>query len=133
MNKDKVFFRSGYMNAVYGDFDAIVFSLERETACVRYDTLVGTGLSGALMVPRLAEAINKNWLIVRKPGENSHSSYKVEGTLGKRWLFVDDCVDSGATYRYVCEQVKEICTKKEFRCTNAGIFTYQYGGNFRKK
>src|SRR5690242_12227601 len=54
------------------------------------DTLVGSGLSGTLVVPSLARACDVPfWAIVRKE-KTTHTSRLVEGAIGDRWLFVDD-------------------------------------------
>lgn len=71
-----------------------------------FDTFVGTGVSGIIGASVLASALNKNLLIVRKPGEASHSFEKVEGRLGLRWVFVDDLIASGETYMRVRSEIE---------------------------
>lgn len=67
--------------------------------------LMGTGLSGALIVPRLADMLERKWCIVRKPTDTdnptdgTHSSLHVEGWLSDVVIFVDDCISSGKTLR----------------------------------
>lgn len=75
---------------------------------VDFDTMVGTGLSGALVIPVLAHALGKHWLIVRKDNDGSHSSVPVEGALGERWVFVDDFIATGATARRVRSKVLQL-------------------------
>lgn len=72
------------------------------------DTLIGTGLSGALVVPYLGRALRKNWGVVRKPGDSAHSRHLFEGTLGARWMLVDDLVDTGKTVKRVVEAIQEL-------------------------
>ena len=74
---------------------------------VQPDTLVGTGLSGALILPTLARVLDVKFLVVRKPNDGSHSWTNAEGDLGQRWLFVDDLIDSGSTLRRVQEGVRK--------------------------
>ena len=69
------------------------------------DTFVGTGLSGALVVPTLARALGRHWAIVRKQ-DGSHSSRRIEGEIGERWLFIDDFIEGGATLHRVREAVE---------------------------
>jgi hypothetical protein len=95
------------------------------------ETLVGTGLSGALVVPRIAEHMGLSWLIVRKKGDGSHSLGAAEGTLGGSWLFVDDCIDSGATYKRVYRAVQGICREHEFTTKHLGAWLYQ-GDSFKQ-
>lgn len=117
--------RTGYMDESHGDPVDLADSLRDATGRVRFDTLVGTGMSGALVVPGLARVLNVNWLILRKPGENSHSYHPGEGTLGSRWLFVDDLIDTGKTWRRVREQIADLCKQWNHKATFAGSFLYQ--------
>jgi len=72
-----------------------------------YDTMVGTGLSGALVVPLLARALGKHFAIVRKDAESTHSCNQIEGRIGRRWVFVDDFIVSGTTFSRVWQAVKK--------------------------
>ena len=78
------------------DFDAIAFS----------------GMSGALIAPVLALALNKTLIMVRKFRDNSHSVSQrhgalVEGDFGaQRYVIVDDLTSSGRTARYIRDQIK---------------------------
>lgn len=92
---------------------------------VDYDTMVGRGLSGAIVIPWLARALGKHWMIVRKEGDGSHSTEKVEGSLGQRWLFVDDLVSSGKTMRTCCDQLRLLCHERGFNSEFVGAWTYQ--------
>lgn len=81
----------------------------REQLPSSVDTLVGTGMSGSLIVPRLAERLGLFWGVVRKPGVSSHagSSTKYEGQMGRRWAFVDDFISSGDTLFRVLDEVED--------------------------
>lgn len=85
---------------------------------LEFDTIVGTGLSGHLMLLDMAAALKCNWLAVRKDKQGSHSHLKAEGTLGKRWIFLDDFIGNGSTFRYVFREVdkaaKHYCFETEF-------------------
>jgi hypothetical protein len=95
---------------------------------VQFDTIVGTGLSGTLPMMTLRQKFKCEQLIIRKPGANSHSYYKAEGTLGSRWLFIDDFISSGKTFvdvfcavRYM--EIQHGRIRDEYaQC--AGIFLY---------
>jgi hypothetical protein len=104
---DAIACRTGYMKHVYADRRKILHQAGRHLCGVDFDTLVGTGMSGALIIPKLAEAFRCYWAIVRKPGDGSHSCRTVEGSIGRRWVFVDDLIDSGKTYRRVVEAIAE--------------------------
>ena len=90
---------SGYMKAAF-DPDLLIRIAERTIDIDdldSFDTMIGTGLSGALAIPTLARYFGKNWAIVRKDNDNSHGMYRVEGTFGNSWVFVDDLIASGRT------------------------------------
>lgn len=95
---------ASYMDSAFGDLsviaDRMLESVTDPIYGVEFDTMVGTGLSGTLVVPYLARTFGTYWAIVRKP-DNTHSSNQVEGKIGQRWLFVDDLVCSGNTLRRV--------------------------------
>jgi hypothetical protein len=76
---------------------------------IEFDTIVGRGSSGMLIVPLVAQILGKKWFIVRKDEEvqSSHdSSCKWMGDLGNRWIFLDDFCSSGQTFRKVRDGVK---------------------------
>src|SRR4051812_16554608 len=90
----------GYLGEAFSDPSVLIEEAKR-TIKGKYDTLVGTGLSGSLVIPLLARGLDCDWLIVRKENDGSHSTKPAEGRLGRRWLFVDDFIASGATLRRV--------------------------------
>lgn len=106
-----------YLKAAFVDdkyFAHYVAHAEKELKSVDYDTMIGMGLSGALVVPRLARALGKKWAIVRKE-DGAHSLNKVEGEIGHKWLFVDDLVYSGHTRRIVQERVESHVEQQNHR------------------
>lgn len=100
---------------------AVGFSLVKQ---VKFDTIVGTGLSGSLVIPMLARRLRRKWAIVRKDGEQRHSSYQIEGEIGDRWIFVDDLIASGRTLRRVQEVVQEEFRIREAQTTYVGAWLY---------
>lgn len=119
---------SGYFSRAWGNLDTIAAEMAEALASVEYDTMIGTGLSGTLVVPSLARALDKHWAIVRKE-PSPHTSLLVEGDIGERWVFVDDFVSSGATRRRVQEAVADLCTwQAGERVPVATVYvgTYQY-------
>ena len=110
---------------VPGATPAMVAKARKALHGVRYDTMVGRGLSGALVVPQLAKALRKNYMIVRKPGESTHDSSQAVGKLGKRWLFVDDFVSSGTTRRLTKETVNAVSMLRNFTTEYVGTYEYK--------
>lgn len=99
---------AAYLDHPFLGRDKIVRQAKKHLNPDRFDTLVGRGMSGALVVPTLAHALKKNFVIVRKPNDGSHSGYDVEGALGARWIFVDDLIDSGETFRATKAAISEM-------------------------
>lgn len=104
-------FRTGYMDKALFQLDAVIENAvilfrRGAEAGLNYDTLVGTGMSGALVVPSLARALEVDFLIVRKQEDDSHHSGRLMGTLGERWVFVDDFTSTGGTRNWVIEIIK---------------------------
>jgi hypoxanthine phosphoribosyltransferase len=85
-----------YFSIIWQNPDKLLNAAEQELSRIDYDTMVGTGLSGSLVIPMLARHLGKYWAIVRK-NEPSHSSNPIEGRIGRKWIFVDDFVSSGKT------------------------------------
>lgn len=90
-----------YSHAAFGQPETLILNARANLKDIEYDTMIGTGLSGALVIPILARALNKHFAIIRKSTETSHSYKNFEGNIGYRWLFVDDFIASGRTLRTV--------------------------------
>jgi hypothetical protein len=118
-----------YFDRAIEDFEGIVADARAVLQEVDYDTIIGRGLSGALVVPGLARALGKHWAIARKSGDGSHSASEVEGTLGRRWIFVDDFVSSGRTRRAAKDTVQKFCERKRHLTEYVGTWTYQHGSS----
>ncbi len=134
----------GCEGQLYTDLDDIVAEAVERLTDVDFDTIVGTGMSGSIVIPLLAKALNDrngteiNFLLIRKEGVGAHTSSHV-GHLGARWIFVDDFIASGATYQRVRRAVDDIVdTANRYR--NAGwpqftttrVGAYLYAGYERR-
>lgn len=99
-----------------------------------FDTVVGIGMSGALALGVVAIELGiPNVLILRKDSTSSHSYSSHEGRLGKRWLFVDDFIDSGSTFRGVHKRFEQLAADRELTVKFAGAFLYAHqfsGGEY---
>jgi adenine/guanine phosphoribosyltransferase-like PRPP-binding protein len=120
---------STYFDAAFGSRRTLVARAKRALADVEFDTMVGTGLSGALVIPTLAKALDVDFLLVRKDSDESHSSGEPAGTLGHQWIFVDDFVSTGATLAHVRSEVEEFAETNDmdphFDTTYMGAYLYQ--------
>lgn len=98
---------------------------------VEFTSIVVTGVSGGSIAPLLAAALDVKFAIIRKESDNSHAMPcndmpVFEGTITDRWLFVDDFIGTGATFRTVQRAVQIIAAKdrkSDFQCV--GSFQYE--------
>lgn len=114
-----------YMSRAFEDIETIRDQMVITTKDLKYDTLVGTGLSGALVVPSLARLMGLHWAIVRK-SDGTHSNNTIEGEIGRRWLFVDDGLESGRTLKRVMDEVRYVTRHAMHVTTLVGMYGYQY-------
>lgn len=93
----------------------------------QFDTMVGTGLSGSLVVPILARGMGKDFIITRKPGDSHHhGSALAEGNLNDsgKWIFVDDGIGTGTTYRRTREVVNQLAMQHNIPDLFHGAYLY---------
>lgn len=116
-----------YFCRAFSEYETLESELVKAARRRDFDTIVGTGLSGSLVVPALARKLGKHWAVVRKPGVSSHSGERVcEGTLGERWLFVDDFVSSGATLERVKAAIRNWARSCGHATQYVDTWEYQY-------
>jgi hypothetical protein len=75
---------------------------------IEFDTLVGIGLSGTLLLPMLADRLKCNYLALRKDKDGSHAAGCHQGVLGKKWLFFDDLISTGSTLQKAYKKINKI-------------------------
>jgi adenine/guanine phosphoribosyltransferase-like PRPP-binding protein len=91
---------ASYLSTVFSDTDGLIERIVHRLAqeChEEFDTICGVGCSGSLILLQLAKRLGKHAAIIRKQREGCHSEYAVEGTVGTRWILIDDLVASGNT------------------------------------
>lgn len=93
-----------------------------------FDTIVCSGVSGIVFALPLAKKMGRKIAIVRKDGDGTHSTYKVESDcfadeVGK-YLIVDDLVDSGATLDRIIKAMKE---RSKSKAKHVATYLYAYG------
>ena len=54
-----------------------------------FDTIACCGVSGLVVVPQIAELLNKNIVIIRKPDEKRYSDFYIEGVSPFRYIVTD--------------------------------------------
>jgi adenine/guanine phosphoribosyltransferase-like PRPP-binding protein len=79
----------------------------------KWDAIVCMGNSGTLFAGGLSVRLGLPIILVRKPQENTHSTYLVEGLFsGKQLLFIDDFISSGKTLMTASNMIKDKFGKK---------------------
>ena len=102
-------FGTGYMDTALDDLGGLIAQAADDLADVDFDTLVGTGLSSAVVIPALALRMGKRFVLIRKEGDDSHhGGGRLLGNLGSRWIFVDDFVSSGHTRNRVMQKIADV-------------------------
>lgn len=78
----------------------------------KFKAIAVTGMSGLLIGPAIADALDKDVIIVRK-NENCHARYgPVEGALCSTYCIVDDMTCSCDTLRTI---INKLAMSKEFK------------------
>lgn len=118
-------FNTYYMDEALFDLPEVIETAQKRLARVDFDTIVGTGFSGGVVIPALALAMGKKFVLIRKETDDSHHGRgKLLGQLGERWIFVDDFVSSGRTRRRVIEKVNEAAAKVDVDAVMVGEYMY---------
>lgn len=85
-----------------------------------FDTIACCGVSGLMVVPQIAELLNKHILIIRKNEEKRYSEFRSEGVAPLKYVVVDDLVCSGATVKHI----KKIIHEEYSRAKCLGVYCY---------
>lgn len=105
--------KTDYLNQVY-NLSEFVHTVKQTIAKARevmvhtpFDSIAFTGTSGAAMAYILSSELGVHLICIRKETDNSHyvrGHGLLEGNVSaKRYLFVDDFISSGSTFRTVRE------------------------------
>jgi adenine/guanine phosphoribosyltransferase-like PRPP-binding protein len=84
-----------------------------------FDSIACCGVSGLMVVPQIAELLNKNIVVVRK-GEPCYSEFRTEGAAPFRYVILDDLICSGSTVKHIKKVIKDEYT----RSYCIGIYCY---------
>lgn len=86
---------------------------------VIFDSIACSGTSGLMIVPPLAELMEKNICVVRNTSD-CYSEFMVEGVAPYRYIIVDDLICSGNTVKRIINAIKEECP----RAICVGVYCY---------
>jgi orotate phosphoribosyltransferase len=122
MSDDYLQVGASYFEEAFGSESTLIANAEIALDHVDFDTMVGTGLSGSLVIPVLARHFGVNMAIVRKE-YTPHDDSRIVGRIGHKWLFVDDFISTGSTRIKVIDAVEDV-TSQGIRTWNE--YRYQY-------
>ena len=71
-----------------------------------FDSIACCGVSGLMVVPQIAELLNKHIIVVRK-GERCYSEFRTEGVAPFRYIILDDLICSGSTVKHIKKVIKD--------------------------
>lgn len=101
--------RHNYFSSMLIDnTDSVIAAARKSLEPVNFDTFVVIGLSGSMAGALLAHALEKNLYVLRKPTDNTHDGLNGFGTMGRRWVFLDDFISGGTTYMGAYKKVYEL-------------------------
>jgi len=109
----------------------LVAPFREMTRGVRYDTIIGIGISGAMVIPAMGRNLRKHWALIRKDGEYSHARGEhFEGRIGERFIVVDDFVSSGASVAVILVKVLRASYERLWNAENwptfVGVWEYTF-------
>jgi orotate phosphoribosyltransferase len=84
-----------------------------------FDSIACCGISGLMVVPQIAELLNKNILIIRK-NEKRYSEFRTEGVAPLHYVVIDDLICSGTTINHITSIIKDEYSRA--RCI--GVYCY---------
>lgn len=115
-----------YMDSALFDLSGVIKAAEGGLQDVDFDTLVGTGFSGGIVIPALALAMGKKFVLIRKETDDSHhGGGRVLGELGEKWIFVDDFVSSGRTRQRVIGKIVDTASACGATTRCVGAYMYE--------
>lgn len=119
-------FRTYYMDNALFSLPEVIETAQERLKDVDFDTLVGTGFSGGVVIPALALAMGKKFVLIRKETDDSHHGKgQLLGQLGARWVFVDDLVSSGRTRDRVISKISQAAEDTSASTEMVGQYLYQ--------
>lgn len=103
-----------------------------------FDSIACCGVSGLMVVPQIAELLNKNIIVVRKPDEKRYSDFWIEGASPYRYIVVDDLICSGDTFKWIRQAIyednpKAVCTGLYCYMPDECVYTQATAKDFEKR
>lgn len=104
----------------------------------QFDSIACCGTSGLLVVPQIAELLDKHIVIIRKPRDKRYSVFNMEGVVPYSYIIVDDLVCSGNTVKLIKNTIREecprsICIGAYFYIPEECAYSHQEGSKLFKR
>jgi len=90
-----------------------------------FDAIAVRGTSGTVVGGALSLATGLPLVIVRKPGDGTHSSYQIEcDDSFKRYVIIDDLISSGATMQHIVNAINDAPFQNQGRKSLVKVYLY---------
>jgi adenine/guanine phosphoribosyltransferase-like PRPP-binding protein len=102
--------RSNYLSILFSSesFHNALLKAKNDLKGKHFDAFAVRGSSGMIFGGALAELMGKQLILVRKPKDSTHAWRTVEGDDSiKTYIFVDDCIDTGHTFKTVYRKIRK--------------------------
>ncbi len=86
----------------------------KKLSAIDFDTIVYSGHSGSLVSVPVAISMGKELTLIRKAYDRSHSVSMIEGVCPKKFVIVDDCIQTGDTIRRILKKVDKLSVGKRY-------------------
>ena len=132
---------TSYLSDVYEPkkFTKAVSTVVRDIKALRkrkaFDSIAFTGQSGSAFAYAVAARTGIPLTCVRKKGSSSHFAGKrggVEGKIPKKYIIIDDFIETGATISNITTAVDVECIdvhRREAKCVAIYLYSPIYGGS----
>lgn len=122
--------RTDYLGSVYevDRFTKLIARVSQQIEKLRktlpFDALAFTGTSGSAVAYPISAQLKIPLICVRKTEDNNHYFQAIEGCVGaKRYLIIDDFIESGETVRRIIRTIREDACMGE-QAEAVGVFLY---------
>jgi hypoxanthine phosphoribosyltransferase len=120
---------NSYSKAAYGSVSQLIANAEMQLdgQDIQFDSMVGIGNSGLLVLPILARHFCVPFFALRKPGQISHNSKQPEGdgVIGHNWILIDDVKVLGNTINYAVKTIGKLARQHNFIACYRGTYLYE--------
>ena len=89
----------------------IIMDAVKDLRNYNFDSIACCGTSGLMVVPQIAEVLDKHIVVVRKPDDKRYSVFDIEGVAPYHYIIVDDLTCSGTTVKLIQNTLHNECPR----------------------